>query len=241
MFQKQLGNDRSEIPALCHGCESRHSGICGALRAKELTELASHTRIIHQEAGDVFTAEAMPVGTHAIILNGVVKLTKLLHDGRQQVVGLHFAPDFLGRLFGDESLFGVEFASDVELCTIPRQALERMIEQNPELGKRLMYQAQRELDEAREWLVTLGRKTAAEKVASYLVYIATHIDPSTKGEATHSFDLPMTRGDSADFLGLTIETVSRQLSKLRAAAVIATQGARHVEILQLDQLRKIAA
>ena len=93
-----------------------------------------------------------------------------------------------------------------------------------------MQQALRELDEAREWMVTLGRKTAAEKVASFVYLIATHLDPSTDNQASgRKFDLPLTRGDVADFLGLTLETVSRQLSKLRAERIIVITGLTHID------------
>ena len=101
-----------------------------------------------------------------------------------------------------------------------------------------MQQTLRELDEAREWMVTLGRKTAAEKVASFLYLIATHLDPSADGgQKGRKFVLPLTRSDIADFLGLTLETVSRQLSKLRAEKVIAITGVTHVEVPDLRRLR----
>ena len=110
-----------------------------------------------------------------------------------------------------------------------------MISDNPDLERRLLEQTLKELDEARDWMVTLGRKTASEKVASFLYLIATHIDPmrrSTMGRAT--FDLPLTRADIADFLGLTVETVSRQLTRLRTDAVIEITNNRHVNIPDLD-------
>ena len=102
-----------------------------------------------------------------------------------------------------------------------------------------MEQTLRELDEAREWMVTLGRKTAAEKVASFLYLIATHLDPSADSEQKgRKFILPLTRGDVADFLGLTIETVSRQLSRLRAEKVIAISAVTQVDVPDLERLRK---
>jgi CRP/FNR family transcriptional regulator len=85
-------------------------------------------------------------------------------------------------------------------------------------------------------MVTLGRKTAAEKVASFLYLLATHIDP-TENSAVAAFDLPLSRADIADFLGLTIETVSRQLTKLKADNVIEIANYRHVNINDLAQLR----
>ena len=151
-------------------------------------------------------------------------------------MGLQFAPDLLGRPFASESRVTAETASDVELCMIPKTALEALMSAGGPVEHRIMMQALRELDEARDWMVTLGRKTAAEKVASFLYLLATHIDP-TEEEALLTFDLPLSRADIADFLGLTIETVSRQLTKLKAEKVIEIANYRHVSIMDLTQLR----
>jgi CRP/FNR family transcriptional regulator len=132
-----------------------------------------------------------------------------------------------------------EAASDVELCVVPRPTLEALVARYPALEHKLMQQTLRELDEARDWMVTLGRKTAQEKVASFLHLIATHADPTGDGEGSVAFDLPLTRLDIADFLGLTIETVSRQLTRLRQTDVIRITNTRHVEIPDLARLEAL--
>ncbi|MHB2264544.1 Crp/Fnr family transcriptional regulator [Aliihoeflea sp. PC F10.4] len=238
MTEKRFDIHNSDIPVLCQSCEARHRGMCGVLDASELVELAKHTRVVRQDAGTELAAEAMPVETYANVMRGVVKLSKVLEDGRQQIVGLQFAPDFLGRLFSPQSAVTAEAASNVDLCKVPRRSLEKLIADNPALEHRLMQQTLRELDEARDWMVTLGRKTAAEKVASFLLLIATHIDPQTEGKPVIEFDLPLSRADTADFLGLTLETVSRQLSKLRTERVIVLSGNRRVSIADLSALRR---
>lgn len=211
--------------------------MCGVLSPDELTTLARHTRKASHAPGDELIGESTETTSYANVMRGVVKLTKGLEDGRQQVVGLQFAPDLLGRLFGQESNVTAEAASDVELCVVPRATLERMIAETPALGPRLLQQTLRELDEARDWMVTLGRKSAAEKVASFLLLIALHGDPDRAEGRSLSFDLPLTRGDIADFLGLTIETVSRQLTRLKADGVIRIEGLRAVEVPDLERLR----
>ncbi|WP_137151306.1 Crp/Fnr family transcriptional regulator [Devosia sp. FKR38] len=226
----------SDVPVLCQSCEARHKGMCGALDAEQLKSLARQTRRVHHAAGEEMVAEAMPVTGYGNVMRGVVKLSKVLEDGRQQVVGLQFAPDLLGRLFAKESRVTAEAASDVDICMVPKSALERLVQENPALEHRLMEQTLRELDEARDWMVTLGRKTAAEKVASFLYLIASHIDPS-QGKAVATFDLPLTRADIGDFLGLTIETVSRQMSKLKADGVVEIENYRHVRVPDLGRLR----
>lgn len=224
----------SAMPVLCQSCEARHQGICGALTPTQLLAVSRHTRRVHHEAGDELLADAEPIKSYGNVLRGVVKLSKVLEDGRQQVVGLQFAPDLLGRLFASESRVTAEAASDVDMCMIPKPALEAMVRENPELEHRVMLQTLRELDEARDWMVTLGRKTAAEKLASFLYLIASHIDPT--GEVT-TFDLPLSRADIGDFLGLTIETVSRQMTRLKADGVIEIENYRHVCVPDLARLR----
>ena len=190
----------SDLPTLCQSCEARHQGMCGVLNPDQLLTLSRHTRRVHHEAGDQLLADAMPITSYANVLRGVIKLSKVLEDGRQQVVGLQFAPDLLGRLFASESRVSAEAASDVDLCVVPKSALEAIVRENPALEHRIMLQTLRELDEARDWMVTLGRKTAQEKVASFLYLIASHIDP-TNGEPCTSFDLPLSRADIGGFSG----------------------------------------
>ncbi|MFK0329955.1 Crp/Fnr family transcriptional regulator [Rhizobium sp. NPDC090275] len=210
--------------------------MCGALTGDELLSLSAHTRLVTHHAGEELAGEKMPVESYATVISGVVKLTKTLEDGRQQIVGLQFAPDFLGRLHANENGVSAEAASDVHLCRIPKAAMERLVKSTPALAERLMDQTMRELDEARDWMVTLGRKTAAEKVASFLFLIATHLDPEASGDSRR-FDLPLSRADIADFLGLTIETVSRQMSKLKSEGVISIVANRHIEVAKLSKLK----
>ena len=88
---------------------------------------------------------------YANILSGVVKLIMLMPDGRQQIVGLKFAPDFLGRPFRESSDVSAEAASTVRICSFPKSALEGIVRHSPELEHRLHEQSLRQLDEAREW------------------------------------------------------------------------------------------
>lgn len=141
----------------------------------------------------------------------MVTLTKLLPDGRQQIVGLQFAPDFLGRPFAESSDVSAEAASAVRLCTFSGVALKDMIRESPALQDRLHRQALRELDDARDWMMTLGQKSAVERVASFLLLLSRHIDPLKDGFSAR-FDIPLKRADIADFLGLTLATVSRRLT-----------------------------
>ena len=231
-----------EVPAVCRGCEARQRGMCGVLDPAQLADLARQTHRVRHEAGAELVGESTEITAYANVTRGVVKLTKVLEDGRQQVVGLQFAPDFLGRLYGRAHAVAAEAASPVDLCVVPRRALESLVAASPALGHKLLEQALRELDEARDWLLTLGRKSAGERVASFLLLIAVHADPEAAeaGERVR-FELPLTRADIADFLGLTIETVSRQLTKLRQRGVIAITNNRLVDVPDLDRLRDLCS
>ncbi|MGX8009992.1 Crp/Fnr family transcriptional regulator [Mesorhizobium sp. ORM8.1] len=227
------------IPVLCQSCEARHRGVCGALDPDQLVGLARTSSKRQIEAGVELVGDAETIGSYSNVLSGVVKLTKSLSDGRQQIVGLQFAPDFLGRPFKAESEINAEAATAVALCSFPKSVIERMMTESPELEHRLLKQALNELDEAREWMVTLGRKTASEKVASFLIMIARNIDPAVDCAAPSArFDLPLTRSDIGDFLGLTIETVSRQLTRLRSDGVIRIETNRHVVVDDMKRLEQ---
>lgn len=226
------------VPHVCRACEARHGGICSVLTSEQLAQINKHSSRRTIEGGAEVVGQGESVGSYSNILRGVVKLSKMMADGRQQIVGLQFAPDFMGRPFSRESALTAEAATETEICAFPRAALERMIEESPELERKLYNQSLKELDEARDWMLTLGRKSAREKVASFLYLIATHIDPLADDGCT--FDLPLSRADIADFLGLTIETVSRQMTKLRNEKIIIVENNRHVSVPDIDRLNAAA-
>lgn len=237
-LRKDIHN--SGIPTLCVSCEARHKGICGVLTPEELTSLSKHTSKSIHTPGRELVGETEPVNSYSNVMRGVVKLSKMLEDGRQQVVGLKFAPDLLGRPFSENSDVTAEAASEVETCNFPKTAFESLMKENLGLEHRVLQQTLKELDEARDWMLTLGRKTASEKVASFLYLIATHTDPEldvlADGAATQ-FILPMNRSDIADFLGLTVETVSRQITKLRTEKIIEVVVNRQVSVPNVRALR----
>ncbi len=228
----------SDIPVVCAACEARHGGVCGTLTPRQLTELSRHAARRRVEPGGEMIGQGEAANNYANIIRGVVKLSKMLSDGRQQIVGLQFAPDFMGRPFMRESALSAEAATDTDVCAFPRAVIERLVAEAPGLEHRLHQQALKELDEARDWMLTLGRKTAQEKVASFLYLIATHVDP--ENGVAKEFDLPLSRADIADYLGLTIETVSRQITKLRKEGVIRVDNSRRVSVPDSRRLMRHA-
>jgi len=210
------------------------------LKVQDLKELSSHTSKHIHKSGDTLSAHGENVEHFSNILSGVVKLSKLLPDGRQQIVGLQFAPDFLGRPFKSENTIYAESATEVRTCSFPKSVLENIMARTPEMEHRLHEQTLKELDEARDWMMTLGRKNAQEKLASFLVLIAKNYDPENEVKNNIVFELPLKRADIADFLGLTIETVSRQISNLRKDGYIDYRDSKEVTIVDFDRLESLA-
>jgi CRP/FNR family transcriptional regulator, anaerobic regulatory protein len=223
----------------CRSCPVRDLAVCGAMSDDQIAQLSKIARRRIVPAGQTIMSDQEPVSFFANIISGTVKLTKTTADGRQQIVGLLFPPDFLGRAFSRNNLYFAEAATDVEICIFPNDRFESLVADYPELQYRLFAKTLDELDAAREWMLLLGRKTAEEKVASILLILAARAERLHCGgtsSASVSFEIPLTRADLADHLGLTIETVSRQITRLRAMRVITTVNSRLVTINDTPRL-----
>ncbi|MEP5630037.1 MAG: Crp/Fnr family transcriptional regulator [Rhizobiaceae bacterium] len=188
-------------------------------------------------AGEVILWRGEPLEHVASVVAGVASLSKTLEDGRIQMVGLLLSSDFIGRPGRTHVDFDVTATTDVTLCQFKRAPFERLIEQTPHLAQRLMEMALDELDAARDWMILLGRKTAREKIATFLDMLTRRavVDHSS-GSATLEMD--MTRDQIANFLGLTLETVSRQLNALKKDGVISFAGRKSLDVVDLIALRE---
>jgi CRP/FNR family transcriptional regulator len=230
--------DKTAPASICSECAARHQGICGALTPNELERLK---RIAHRhkvQPGEPLAEPGDSASTFSVILSGAVKLMKLMPDGRQQIVGLQYAPDFLGRPFLNESDVLAEAVTETKVCTFSRGAIERMIAEAPGLEHRLYLQAMAELEDARELLLTLGRRTARERVATFLLFVVRQARRNEPEDAPKDavLSLLLTRAEIADFLGLTIETVSRQLNQLQSLGIIEIEHNRSIKVLDEARL-----
>jgi CRP/FNR family transcriptional regulator len=225
-----------EVPSTCRKCEARRLGVCAAMTPSQLRELNRFTTRRELHPGAEIQGQGESISTYANVIRGVVKLTKVMEDGRQQIVGLQFAPDFIGRPFLEVSGVTAEAATALEICSMSKAVLDRLVNANAKLEHRILRQTLVELDDAREWMLTLGRKTAREKVASFLYMLASHAE--TGEGLCAEFEIPLKRQDIGDFLGLTIETVSRQITSLRHDKIIEVFDNRQVIV---PVLRKLAA
>ncbi len=231
---------RNLVPLQCDHCAVRTRAICGALDSENLARINQIARQKDYRAGETIFFEGDEVNYLGNVVSGVVKLGKLLPDGRQQIVGLQFASDFLGRAFKDKATCHAEAATDVELCIFPRKPFESLLDDIHDLEDRLFANTLDELDAARDWLLLLGRQSAREKVARFLLMIARRIPNIGCGAVEDAdairFDLPLSRADMADFLGLTIETVSRQITRLKTDGLIEVEQNRTIIVPSVARL-----
>ncbi len=228
----------------CAICGVRDSALCGALAREQLPRLNRRACQRHYLAGQFIAAAGQRQDWLATVLSGVVKLTRTMCDGRQQIVGLLFASDLLGRPFSDANPFGAEAATSVELCCLERPYFEELLQQAPEMKQRLLERTLNEVDAAREWMLVLGRKTAEEKVASLILLMAQRMGSRSSAapleQQVSRFNLPLSRTEIAEYLGLRIETIGRQLGHLRAAGVIDIEGGRTLAVRDMAKLEHLA-
>jgi len=215
----------------CASCAVRGRAICASLDAGELAELGRMGRRQRVKSGHTLIWEGDDAPLVANVLKGVLKLVVAASDGREQIVGIVFASDFIGRPFGKESLYRVTAMTDAEVCIYNRNSFDAFAGAHPHLQQKLLRRTLDELDRARYWMMLLGRKSAAEKVASFLLEmsdrLAGHAGPTRRDDG---FELPFGRQQIADILGLTIETTCRQLTRMRADGLLDLPSRREVVI-----------
>ena len=175
----------------------------------------------------------------ANLLSGVLKLVACTARGREQIVGLLYPADFVGQPYAGRADFTITAMTNAELCVFPRSAFERVLTDQAGMERLLLQRTLAALNVARRQMLMLARTSAAEKVAGFLVDMTSRT-ASSGCRATHdapvTFDLPLSRGQIADVLGLTIETVSRQMTHLKAAGIIRLPGGRAITIADSDGL-----
>lgn len=222
----------------CASCPIRHRAVCARCESDELEQLEQIKFYRSFEAGQTIAWSGDRMDFVASIVSGIATLSQTLEDGRTQMVGLLLPSDFLGRPGRDQASYDVTATTDVMMCCFRRRPFEEMMRKTPHIAQRLLEMTLDELDAAREWMLLLGRKTAREKIASLLAILARRDAALRQARPGHrlEFDLPLTREAMADYLGLTLETVSRQVSALRRDGVIVLSGKRHVIVPDYERL-----
>jgi CRP/FNR family transcriptional regulator len=214
--------------ALCHGIE-RQAAV----------KVAAAGAVHKVEAGKTLFAEGDAAENVYEVVSGMVKLFKLLPDGRRQITEFLWAGDIMGVAHPEQYLYGAEAVTEVVVSRYSRPRFERLIDEVPGLARRLLAVTSKVLSVAQEQMLLLGRKTAAEKIATFLLGLADR--QATAGEVPEEVTVPMGRSDIADHLGLTTETVSRTLTKLKQDGVIALPNPTRISIEDRDRLEELAS
>jgi CRP/FNR family transcriptional regulator, anaerobic regulatory protein len=224
----------SDLRGSCAACEIRELSVCSALNEVELARLRAIISSCKVQPGATVISESDPATDLFNVVRGTVKLFKLLPDGRRQITGFLFPGDFLGIALNDTYAYSAEAIEDLRLCRFPRKKLETLLVELPRLERRLLGETANELAAAQEQMLLLGRKTAKERVASFLVELSRRA--VKRRHPASPLSVPMSRTDMADYLGLTTETVSRTLTQLRQAKVIALTGRNLIELVNMEGL-----
>ncbi|MEM6940743.1 MAG: Crp/Fnr family transcriptional regulator [Pseudomonadota bacterium] len=220
----------------CGSCPIRHRAVCARCDDDELSRLEQIKSYSTIEAGQPIIWRGDALVTFSSIVSGIASLSRTMEDGRTQVVGLLLPSDFIGRPGRAFVDFDVTAVSNVTLCQFRRKPFERLVDEVPHISQRMMEMALDELNAAREWMVLLGRKTAREKIATFLEMIVRR--SAVPHHQISRYTLPLTREEIANFLGLTLETISRQLSAMKKEGLVEFEGRRNFVIKDFQALHR---
>jgi CRP/FNR family transcriptional regulator, anaerobic regulatory protein len=220
----------------CTACAVRSLSVCSVINESELAEFERLGRHVHLASNESLFTAGQRAGSVHNLTAGVARLYKLLPDGRRQVIGFALPGDFLGVMPSDRYSFSADAIEPVSVCRFPVDVFAHFIAQRPHFLLRINAFAARELMLAQEQMLLLGRRTAEEKVAAFLVGWRARL--AHIGDERETISLPMSRQDIADYLGLTIETVSRTLTRFEREKmlVIVTGGIRLLDVARAEAM-----
>ena len=230
------------LPILQNTGEVRCDGTCSAPDNEARAGLLRLSRRKVVPADRVIFRDGDRAHHYYNITSGIVKLVKTLADGDQHIVGLLYPSDFMGQWLNRHHTYTAESATDVDLCVYARAPFEQFLKTHPEVGHQIFQATIRELDFCREWTLLLRRKCSYERLAGFLLMMARRVPG--KGVLQKNYvhlELPFTRAEMADCLGLTLETVSRHFSKLKKKQIIVLLSSRDIVIPDLELLNAVAS
>ncbi|HSA81221.1 MAG TPA: Crp/Fnr family transcriptional regulator [Geminicoccaceae bacterium] len=223
---------------VCAHCCARKWGFCAALHDEALKDLQRTTRRLSLASGQSVLLEGEPADHVFVVVSGLISTYKALPDGRRQIIGLGMPGDFSGALFEDCHCFSAEAVTRCEVCRIPIAELEKLCNGFPALERRLLKMLSDELCQAQAEMLVLGRKTAPERLASFLLMLRHRAEH--RGEPANPIRMFLNRDEIADCLGLTSSTVSRTFTQLVRLGLIRLHRRRQVVLLRRDLLERLA-
>lgn len=220
----------------CTTCKSRALSVCAAFGEEELVKFDHVVQHRAFPAKTILFEQGQKAEFVFSVSEGTIRLFRLLPDGRRQILGFAIKGDFLGVALDDAYDATAESVEPVRVCRIPRPAFVQMVDEKPHLLRKLHEISGRELHLMQDQMVLLGRKNAEERIAAFLLTYRERLARVAPRSVT--VPLPMSRSDIADYLGLTIETVSRTISKLarEKLIVVVPDGIRMLDVDRLSAL-----
>lgn len=223
----------------CAGCPVRDRAACAVLDDTERAALARAGRIRRLKRGETLFAAGDETAACATLLSGALKVAATDAAGTERILALVHPAGFIGELFAPFPHHDVVALTDSELCVFAQRDMSHAVGLNPRLAEALLRRSQEDLHRSRELLALSGR-SAVERLATLILRFAEAASTSPCHASRH-FDLPLTRGEIAGMLGLTIETVSRTLTRLERDGLIMRHGARGIVLPDPARLRQVAA
>jgi CRP/FNR family transcriptional regulator len=233
-----LEGTRSPPSLPCDQCIGRSLNLCKPLDDARLKYLLSLGGIRHWKKRETLFRAGDPIGSFFKIRQGIVAVSHALDDGRRQIVALRAPGDCVGYLDTDgKYTFDGEALTDVEACAFDRRRFDSFAAEHPDLAAAVAGALSSALKQTGELMLVLGQLRSTERVAHFLAEISSLY--SERQVSTQPLSLHMSRSEIADYLGLTIETVSRSIGKLKNRGVIGLIESDEVVILDHDRLRTI--
>lgn len=223
----------------CGACPVRETAACAVLTPEERGAMAAAGRTRTLERGEMLFAAGDEDAVCATLQSGALKVAAIDQNGNEQILALVHPAGFIGELFAPFAHYDVVALTQSRLCTFAKADIERAIEEYPALARALLRRSQADLLATRSLLELTGHASAEARLAALLHDFAAAASDSSCHLA-QSFELPLTRGEIANMLGLTIETVSRKLGELEELGVIRREGKRGIAVRDAGLLHAIA-
>ena len=221
----------------CDTCAVRDRAACAALSPQERRDLAQlgHRRTLRR--GDTLFVAGDRNLVSATLTSGVLKVSSFDADGTEHIVALIHPAGFAGELFQPNANHDVVALTDCALCVFPRDQYERALERFPALGQAMLRRSSAALEESRALLAAVTRRTARQRIAGFLIALGRAAN-DVECHPARRFDLVLSRGEIASLLGMTIETVSRQLTELERDGLITREGPRGILLVDPARLAR---
>lgn len=220
---------------ICESCPVRDNAACSVLTEAERDQLASVGRTRQLKRGELLFAAGDEQTACATLLSGALKVVAVDREGNEQILALVHPSGFTGEIFAPFARHDVVALTDSRLCIFSQMDIQAAIEKYPALTRALLRRSQEDLHSTRCMLELTAHGSAESRLASLLHNFANAASESPCYPADY-FELPLSRGEIANMLGLTIETVSRKLGELEATGIIRRKGKRGIELLDPARL-----